>query len=88
MERISKEYSVKLNNGCEDHWALLRRESGLNAYGNKTSVVVYRNKGLLTCVDTRYDPTVADFGSWCREFIAAQYDPGYEPDITEIKKED
>ena len=88
MERISKEYNVKLNTGWEDNWALLRRESGLNAYGNKTSVVVYRNNAFVTCVDTRYDPTVADFDAWCMEFITAQYDPGYEPDIVEIKKED
>ena len=57
-------------------------------YGNGSSVAIFINGAFHNLCDTRYDRDIMhDFGKWCEEYLAAWFDPQYEPVIAEVAEE-
>ena len=82
---LTKRFFVRFNNPVLNAWWEFQRgESGAFAYGNQTSVKVFRDDNFISIVDTRYDHSVmGDFGAWCRNYLLNYLDPAYEPQIEE-----
>jgi hypothetical protein len=63
-----------------------RCKSGASDYGNRTCVIVTREKdGYDEYYDTRYDSSVMkDFGAWCVDWMDNHFRKDLEPNWTEI----
>lgn len=82
---LTKRFFVRfINPALNAWWEFQRGESAAFAYGNKTSVTVFRDDNFICVVDTRYDQDVMnDFGAWCRNYLLNYLDPAYKPQIEE-----
>lgn len=83
--KLTKRYFVRFNNPVLNAWWEFRRdESAAFAYGNGTSVSIFRDDNFVGIVDTRYDHgVIKDFGKWCRDHLEAHLDPAYAHHIEE-----
>lgn len=66
-------------------YKFVRDESAAFAYGNGSSVAIFRNDVFKGIVDTRYDHDVMkDFDAWCMDYLNNYFDPAFDPAIKKI----
>lgn len=77
-------YEVKFNEPEYNATYTFRRtKSGAFEYGNRSTVIVYRNDKVKEYIDTRYDQLVMkDFTAWCENYLQNAFNPDFEPTWT------